>query len=136
MTEDRAPLPCPLCGAGPARRMSAAQGGMSGVEIIANVIGRPKVWCGTCGCEGPAEHLIKDAIAAWNRRAGQAEAEARVARETRQAIVNDLAAVYRWRVESRRSGKPNQKDDFLAAIIQRIAGIDPARTALESHPHD
>lgn len=54
----------------------------------------------------------------------------RIARQAeRQKIVDDLLDVYRRRVDGRRGKRPNRMDDFLAATIQRIAGVDPAEAA-------
>jgi hypothetical protein len=62
-------VPCPFCGAGEARPMTATLAGFSGVELISDHAGGHVVWCGTCGAAGPPEVTDAARYAAWNRRA-------------------------------------------------------------------
>lgn len=60
---------CPLCGAGPARPMTATLAGFSGVEIIGTCHeGWPAVWCGSCGLTTRACETEAEAVEAWNTR--------------------------------------------------------------------
>lgn len=75
---------------------------------------------------------LRDRLIAKAREADELRAEvASAAKAERQKIIDDLCATYQNRVLARKGKRPNQTDDSLFAIIQRIAGINPARAALE-----
>jgi Lar family restriction alleviation protein len=59
-------LPCPFCGAGPARG-TAWGTSFSGVEIM-DEFGQPFVMCGTCGAQSSTYNSTAEAITAWNTR--------------------------------------------------------------------
>ena len=52
------------------------------------------------------------------------------AQAERLKIINDLLGLYDRRVAARKGKRPNRQDDFLAAVIQRIAGVNPAEAAI------
>ena len=68
MTETHTPLPCPFCGSGPARSQGRGPGqaSFSGVEMMSDLAGGYRVWCGTCGAEGSPEATEAEALTAWN----------------------------------------------------------------------
>ena len=71
MSEEVKLKPCPMCGSGPA--VSIQNASFSGVELL-YWHGLHFVNCGTCSLEGPKHEAKSDAIAAWNRRAGEENA--------------------------------------------------------------
>ncbi|MEN6548927.1 MAG: Lar family restriction alleviation protein [Armatimonadia bacterium] len=60
-------LPCPFCGAGPARVVGNAS--FSGVELQEGARGRHYVQCGTCGASALGSFHQQAAVDNWNTRA-------------------------------------------------------------------
>ena len=61
-------LPCPFCGAGPAKpegRFTNAS--FSGVELMTDPV-LAYFWCGTCGAQSRHCETASEAFAAWNTR--------------------------------------------------------------------
>jgi hypothetical protein len=82
--------------------------------------------CGVCDLEMASAGYVYMALE--NRRASQAHTDGLVAE--RQAIVADLVDLYQRRVQSRKGKRPNNNDQFLMAIAQRIAGVSPLEDPL------